>query len=377
MLRPKIFVSIDTEKVGGPGKGVLQFFKSGGSELSDPLVVLFDDGSMGKWQFKEALINAGMPFDILKQRMTYDPFLIPQAYRLIKSKGVQILQSHGYKPHVLCLALKLMTGLPWIAFVHGWTAENLKIEFYAKLDRFILRFADKIVVVSNAIKNRLNLNWIDEKKIKTIYNAIEPSEYDDLSLSNDIRNIYGISEKEKIIGVVGRFSPEKGQLYFLDAFKLIKDRFANVKAMLVGDGQDKEKILQKIKEYKLEKDVILTGYQEKITQFYKAFDVVVMPSLSEGMPNVALEAMLFEKPVIATNVGGIPEVVIDKVTGSIVPSQAPELLANQIIRIIDDPNLALEYGNAGRERVLAEFIPRKRVERIIELYTDLISNKKL
>jgi len=374
-MKPKIFVSIDTINVGGPGKGILQFLRCGGNELAQPIIVSFDTGSIEKWQFRDEVQKLDTPFLALKQRMTYDPLLISQAYHLIKKHKVQILQSHGYKGHVLCLALKIMAGLPWIAFVHGWTSEDFKIKLYSKLDRFILGFADRVVVVSESLKKQLNMNWIDGKKVRTIVNATDPSEYKELSIHRSVRDAHGIKDDEKVVGVIGRFSPEKGHKDFIDAFRLVREHIPDIKAMLVGEGQDKDLLMEKVKKYKLDEHVIFTGYQKQMVPYYLTFDLVVIPSLSEGMPNVALEAMLFEKPVVATDVGGIPEVVIDNITGRLVKPMNPELLADAIMNVISDSELMSQYGKAGKKRILSEFNPKTRVDKIISLYRELLSEE--
>ncbi len=370
-MQPKVLIAIDTINIGGPGKGILQFLKCGGAKKSKPVIVLFDTGTIQNWQFRDELQKLHATIESLRQRMIYDPLLIPQGWKVIKKYGIQILQSHGYKGHVFCLILKMITGLPWVGFVHGWTAEDLKIRLYSKLDRFILRFANKVVVVSESFKKRINLNWVKEEKIRIIPNAIDPAEFEAVFVDGDIRNRYGLRDDEKIIGVVGRFSPEKGQEIFIDAFKVVKDSLPNVRAMFVGDGQNKGALIEKVKKHGIEKDVIFAGYQEKMAQYYKSFDLVLMPSLSEGMPNVALEAMLFQKPVIATNVGGVPEVVTDGVTGRIIEPQNPELMAREIIQLVSDPNLMGRYGKAGRERAISEFNPDARVQKIIDLYKEI------
>lgn len=371
-MQPKVLIAIDTINIGGPGKGILQFLKCGGAKKTMPVIVLFDTGTIHKWQFKDELAKLHATIESLRQRVIYDPLLIPQGWKVIKKYGIQILQSHGYKGHVFCFILKMITGLPWVGFVHGWTAEDLKIKLYSKLDRFILRFANKVVIVSESFKKRINLNWVKEEKISTIHNAIDPVEFATVSGDGGIRSRYGLRDDERIIGVVGRFSPEKGQEIFIDAFRLVRDSVPNIKAMLVGEGQNKGILIEEVKKYGIEKDVIFTGYQEEMAQYYKAFDVVVMPSLSEGMPNVALEAMLFQKPVIATNVGGMAEVVIDGITGKVIEPKNSQLMAREIIQLVSNSDLMDRYGRAGRERVISEFNPNVRVQKIIDLYKEIL-----
>lgn len=372
-MKPKVLISIATDNVGGPGKGLLQFLKWGGEDLVDVTVANYWMGPPGRWPFGDELRKRRIRLEILKQRMTYDPLLLTQAYRMIKRCGIQILQSHGYKSHLVFCILGKLTGLPWIAFVHGWTAENYKIKVYAKLDHAVLRFADRIVVVSGALKGKLNPKWTEGRKTVTIPNAIDPEEYEHPSVEPDIRKQFGVREDEVLIGVVGRFSPEKGHVFFIDAFKMVCDHFPCVRAMFIGDGPDEAIIKDRILKYGLREKIMLPGYQKETGPFYKAFDMVVLPSLSEGMPNVALEAMLFGKPLVATNIGGIPEVVVDELTGKLVPPGDHKRLAIALMNLISRPDLMARYGQKGRERVITEFSPGKRARKIIELYHEILA----
>lgn len=375
-MKPRVFINIATSNIGGPGKGLIQFIRNGGAELCDPLMTGFSIKGKPEGEFTQALQTLGVPFALLEQRMAFDPLLITQARNLVKAHDCQILQSHGYKPHALCCVLKYMTGLPWVAFVHGWTTEDLKVKLYHSLDQVLLGFADKIVVVADEIRQRLNTTWIDHRKIVTIPNAISPNDYSIENPEENVRQRYAIPEGIKLVGVVGRLSPEKGQIHFIEALPAVIASNPDVVAMLVGDGPDRESLSARVKELGLQDRVIFTGYQKKVAPFHRVFDLVVLPSLSEGMPNVALEAMLFGKPVIATRVGGVPEVVVDHVTGRVVSSGNAASLSEAMTALLSNMQLASQYGQAGKERVTAEFDPLTRAERIVQVYRELLGAAK-
>ncbi len=375
-MNPKVFICIATDEVGGPGKGLLQFFKCGGLEKCNPLITGFGRFNQKPGIFEATVKNNHYPFVRLFQNVTYDPRLILQALRIIKDFKPDILQSHSYKSHVICFFLKYLTGRPWIAFFHGWTSGGLKIKCYKYLDKCLLGFADRVVVVSNGMASGLNQRWIGKHKISTIYNAVDPDEYS-LTLANtNIREQYGISNTIPLVGVVGRFSQEKGHRYLIEALPKIIREFPELKVMLVGEGPLQDEIQQQVEKAGLKSQVIFTGYQSNVQDFYRAIDLLVLPSLSEGMPNVALEAMLFGKPVVATRVGGVPEVVVDGETGILVDAQNSEQLAAAIIRLIKKPAMRRDFGFYGRKQVLDQFNPAKRVMDIIDLYLDLLESKR-
>lgn len=368
--RPRVLITIATTILGGPGKGLLQFMKYGGMVLCEPLVCNFLVTSSQPWQFRDEFVMAGVPFTPLRQRCTYDPLLIVQAYRLVRKNRIQVLQSHGYKTHLLCLILKMLTGLPWIGFVHGWTDENWKIRLYRALDLVLLRFADRSVVVAESLRGQLVIAGIDESRIVTIRNAIEAVQTP-VEAGAQVRHRYGVAEDDCLVGVVGRFSPEKGHTHFIEAMRRLVSERPRFRAMLVGEGQEEQTLRDQVARSGLEDHVIFTGYQKDVSPFFRAFSLLVLPSLSEGMPNAALEAMAFGTPVVATRVGGVPEVVIDGVTGILVEAADPGALADAMKSLIDDAGRAISYGKAGMARVRSDFDPHVRANKIIALYHEL------
>lgn len=368
-MKPRIFITIDTYAIGGAGKCVIQFLKYGGLDDCFPVLGGFWRGPARAWEFRNAVEALGCPFEVLTERFRFDPSVIGQARDKLREYRIESLQSHGYKGHIVCLALKKMTGLPWVAFVHGWTTEDLKVRFYNQIDRSIVRFADKIVPVSEALRQRLNIERKAENKMITIRNA---ADLIDINRNfEEQRKRFGLSSTDVVVGVVGRLSPEKGHRYFIEAFDLAVKGRPNLKALFVGDGPERRSLTEMIGNRGLGDKIVLTGYQKDVSSFYHTFDIVALPSLMEGMPNAALEAMTFAKPVIASRVGGIPEVVLDGNTGTLVEPRDREALAKALSELIDNPQKMMKFGKAGKMRAESEFNPSARTARIISLHRDL------
>jgi glycosyltransferase involved in cell wall biosynthesis len=368
-MKPRIFITIDTYAIGGAGKCVLQFLKYGGLDDCLPVLGGFWRGPEREWEFRKAVEALGCPFEVLTERFRFDPGVIGQARDKVREYRIDSLQSHGYKGHIVCLAVKKMMGLPWVAFVHGWTTEDLKVRFYNQIDRSIVRFADRIVPVSGALRQRLKIGEKAGRKIITIQNAA-----DLIDINRDFedqRKRFGLSNSDIVVGVVGRLSPEKGHRYFVEAFALAVRGRPKLKAIFVGDGPEKKSLIEMIANRGLGNKIILAGYQEDVSSFYHAFDVVALPSLMEGMPNAALEAMMFAKPVVASRVGGIPEVVLECNTGILVEPRDPAALAEALCELIDIPQRIMDYGKAGKMRAASYFSPSARTARIISLHRNL------
>jgi len=369
-MRPRVLIIIDTYTVGGAGKVILQFLKNGGTELCEPQVAGFWRGTDGKWQFRDVVESLNVKFNVLRQRFAFDPSVITDALNIVHNNRIDILESHGYKGHIVCYVLKKLTGLPWIAYVHGWTSENIKVEFYHFIEKVVIRFADKIIPVSENLKTRLHLGKKANEKTTVVANA---ADFADLVPQCSSNNIYDdLSKDDILIGIIGRLSPEKGHRYFIDAFKIVSAKHNNIKAIFVGEGQERESLTRKILEEKLGDKIILAGYQDDVSKFYKICDIVCLPSLSEGMPNAALEAMMFALPVVAFSVGGIPEVVINGETGYLVEPQNSAALASTLDKLLCDQQQRETLGLAGKQRVETKFNPVLRAEKVVNIYKSLM-----
>lgn len=374
-MKPRVLIMIDTYSIGGAGKVILQFLSQGGKDLCDPHVAGFWRGMNSKWQFRDAVEAIGVQFSTLRQKHAFDPFVILDALKLIRENKIVLLESHGYKAHLVCLALSRMTHLPWVAYVHGWTSENKKVELYNFIDKKTVQFADKIIPVSESLKKRLNLSKETEKKVTVVTNAAEHVDVH-REFANQ-RERFGVSPDHILVGVVGRLSPEKGHLYFVEALALASKKCDKIRAIFVGDGQERDFLANAIQRMGLNDKVLFAGYQEEVSSFYHACDMICLPSLSEGMPNAALEAMMFAKPVVASNVGGIPEVVLDGKTGYLVKPMDPIELADALLRLVIDPVKRNELGQAGKKRVESEFNPRVRTQKVLQIYQNLVSTARV
>ena len=371
-VKPRVMMFIDTYVVGGAGKVLLQFLQHGGTNFCDPIVARFWRGPAASWDFRDAVEKLAVRFEVLQQQFAFDPSVIQAARRIAQTSNVQILESHGYKGHVVCIALKKWLGLPWIAYIHGWTSENLKVALYNSIDRNIVRFADHIIPVSQSLGARLPMGRKARERIIVINNAADLMQHP-AGGSLDARGTLNVLNGDTLVGVVGRLSPEKGHRYFVEAMRRLSPDL-RVKAVFIGDGPEKENLRRAIARFGLSDRVVLAGFQRDVAPFYAACDVVALPSVAEGMPNAALEAMSFGKPVIASNVGGIPEVIVHGETGFLVPPRNPDALAATLKRLALNPDERRKLGAAGSDRVKRSFDPTERAKTVGNLYRQMMQS---
>ena len=254
---------------------------------------------------------------------------------------------------------------PWIGFFHGETRENLKVKLYHWLDRRMLAAADRVVVMS-----RLHLERWSRlgPKLRVVHNAALPLPPD----SRDPLGGAAPSARDHArprIGVVGRLSPEKGVDLFLHACRELLRRDLTFTATVVGDGPERARLEQLRDSLGLAGQVEFTGATPAMNALYASLDLLVIPSRSEGLPNVLLEAMSADVPVVATRVGAVPEVLDSPLAGVVVPPESPGALADGIAKALplkNDP-----AARHARRAVVERFSVERRALHHLELYTDV------
>ena len=366
-----VFAMLDTKAVSGPCRGLFQLVEHTKDLGMRYVVGMFLGQSADSTPAIQEAQRRGIEVAVLSQRRRYDPLLIVQALKVIREQRVTALQSHGYKPALIACCCKFLTGLPWVAFAHGYTSENLRMAFYNRLDRWLMRRADRVVAVSDAMSRLLCDAGVSKGRIRVICNAIDPNDHRLDADGTEFRRIYGIGSGDLLVGVIGRLSPEKGHALFVRAFQEVSRVVPNAKAVFVGEGQELAALRTAVNEAGLDDRVRFAGFHADMSPVYAALDLVIIPSLSEGLPNVLLEAMLHRRAVVATAVGGIREVMRGKLSKWLVPGGNPEALAGAVIHALQDPALRAELGEAGERHVREVFLPARRAAQVTELYREL------
>lgn len=310
---------------------------------------------------------------LLQQKHFYDPALISQAKQLIREYGFNIIQTHGHKANFIARFVRRSIQIPWLCFVHGWTNEDLKICIYNMIDQWAIKGADRIVAVSEAMKAKLMKIGIPGSKISVIYNAIEDNGFYKEPPDLDLRKKFTYDDDTLLVGVIGRLSKEKGQRIFLEAWEKVCKLIPKAKALLIGDGPDRE-ILERICVQKgIEDKVLFVGHQINPHPFYRILDLVVTPSLSEGLPNVPLEALVHKKAIIATSVGGTPEIIEGGRNGILVKPGDVESLSAAIIEVLLNKERRDTLAAHGISTLYPKFSPENRAHKNLSLYQELLS----
>jgi glycosyltransferase involved in cell wall biosynthesis len=240
--------------------------------------------------------------------------------------------THDYRTHLIGWLAAGRRKTKWLAFSRGWTRESVKMRLYHTIDKVILRFADHIVAVSEAQRRRLTRLLIPEGNISVVHNAIEPQQFESIE-KIDLHLKFGFASDTLVYVSAGRFSREKGQTCLVKAAVAAIMQNPRLRIVLFGDGPDLEKVRHMVTAFGYEDKIRCPGFEKNMLGCIKGADAVVNPSLSEGLPNVVLEAMALGVPVVATDVGGVPEIIIDKETGYLVPPENPRALAEALLYV--------------------------------------------
>jgi glycosyltransferase involved in cell wall biosynthesis len=306
--------------------------------------------------------------------------------RMMRVERPTILHTHTAKAGAVGRAAALLAGRsrPPI-IVHTFHGHVLRgyfgrfwTGFFRRLERLLARITDALVAVSPEVRDELvALGVAPASKFRVIRLGIEL----DNRISSDgtartaTRRVMGVADDRFLVGWIGRMTGVKRTDVLLRGFRALRDDGVDAVLCLVGDGPDRESVEELAGELGIVRDCLFAGYQEEVGPFFAAFDVFVLPSGNEGTPVTAIEALASGCPVVATRVGGVPDVVEDGVDGFLVEPAAVQELAARLAELARDPELRTRMGLAGRERMESRYAVDRLVDDVDRLYRELLARK--
>jgi glycosyltransferase involved in cell wall biosynthesis len=378
----------------GAEQSLLQLLKGLDRDRFSPVVALPQEGPL-----KQYIADLSIPVEIvpsirawltrragimrLLHHIGLVPFLAWSVWtlaKLIRRYHIELVHTNSLVIIDGALAARLL-GIPHIWHAREMLVRNSPFNFLlgprAALS-LISRLSDRIIATTNVVRRCFDQKT-DTSKIVVVYNAVDLSAFDIPQTGNAVRHAFHIPMESLLVGEVASLFPIKGYEDLVAAAAQIRQAIPQAMFIAVGDmpkARYERKIRDLIDSYDLQKSFILAGFQSDIASIFSALDLVVLPSRYETFGRVLVEAMAAGKPVIGTNVGGIPEIIEDGVTGLLVPPQSPDKLAEAVITILQNPSLARQMGEAGRQRVRERFSVEQHVARIQEIYEELRSSRK-
>ena len=246
------------------------------------------------------------------------------------------------------------------------------------MEKFLSIFTHKIICCSKAVEDFVrDYERIKPSKTVVIYNGVDEGNFSTFKNGSSAKAQLGVDSGVSLVGTVSSLAPHKGHKYLIQAAPMILDILPSTKFLIVGDGILREKLEEQVKNLNLISNVIFTGTRKNIPDLLSAMDIFVLPSCSrEGLGISIIEAMAAEKPVVATDIGGIPEVVKNGETGFLVLSRNSEALAQAIIELLRNPKKANTMGKKGRIRFQEKFTNKRMLSEVENLYVALLNQKK-
>jgi glycosyltransferase involved in cell wall biosynthesis len=322
--------------------------------------------------------------EIKKRKLTSMRFNMKRGYslksalklvRLARDANVTIIHSHGYKGDVLIGSLPgHIRNIPMVRTQHGRTSTKKlsKIWIYEVLDKLILRRIEAVIHVNNSHPRRKNGHGHPRAKNFVIENGIPELRFDPAVALQSDPEMREFFKDSFVIGTICRLSEEKGLIHLISAMRILSDHHANFKAVIIGEGTQRQYLQALINNAGLAHKILLSGYRKSAYHYLPHFNVFVLSSLTEGLPITILEAMQAEVPIIATRVGGIPAVLENGKLGILIKPEDPKDLADAIVRIWSDPVAATEMGKKARKAALTKYSSRRMAEDYLRVYETVL-----
>ena len=369
-VRPLTVLDLrDTAEIGGPGKTIIETFNAiDRRRFNLHLGVFARREETHETPFIAAARAAGMPVHILRGYNQYDPTLIWKIVQLIRALHVDIVHTHEAKSDILIWMATRLVDVPVMTTLHGWISNSAKQRFLKVLDRHVVRSFERVVTVSRQMHDEVAADGYRPGRLCLLHNAIVLEKYQRSGHTGALARMLGEVLPRPILSCIGRLSAEKGQADLIDAIALVKARGRAVSLVLAGDGPARASLEERARGLEIRHLVHFAGHVGEPQRILEESDLAVLPSHTEGLPNAALEAMAMEVPLLATRVGGTPEVVVDGETGILVDARSPEQLARGIENFLDDPLRWRRFAAAGRKRVEQHFNFERRTRELESVY---------
>jgi glycosyltransferase involved in cell wall biosynthesis len=338
------------------------------------LISLVEENHMEVRTFK----NMVQPFRPFK-----DTLALLDLTAFLRKNPYHIVHTHNSKAGFLGRLAAKLAGVPVIVHtVHGFAFHDQeplwRQMLFRNLERLASRWSDRMIFISQPLIDwALKDHIVGEDKIAKIYSGIQLDKFHPVKSEEKdrIRSKWALKKEEAVVGIVSKLWEGKGHTVLIEAFKLLKEKIKDAKLVIVGEGYLYDELFRRVGNNGLRESVLFTGFQMDVSEIIATFDVAVLPSFFEGMGRVILEAMAMEKPVVASRVGGIPDLIDQGINGLLVrPGDAREL-ADTLERVLSDNGLAKRLGREGRKRIKDQFSADVMVRSIEELYRELLARK--
>ena len=385
----KLLTIVEATTINAVAKTVLEFYraarelnqKSPDFPVISGRVVTFDRQRASRQKpndFVSAAGDSGLDVEVIPERSRFDLSVVSALRDIVENCGPDVLVTNSVKSHFLMWRSRLWRKHPWVAFHHGYTDTDRKMRLYNRLDRWSLPHADRLVTVCHAFAEELaDSTGVSVDNISVQHNSIQRSTPVNPADVVALREHLGIGAGERVVLAVGRLSREKAHIDLIEAFRLLRETKPGLalKLIIAGDGPERSRLETAALSAGGSGQVIFTGQMSDVQSLYAMADIFVLPSHSEGSPNVLLEGMAANLPIVATAVGGVPEMVENNESALLIQPNDPSSLAAAITNLLNDEDLSQRLTKKAATLVDTRFAPEHYARSLIEIYREAIARR--
>jgi glycosyltransferase involved in cell wall biosynthesis len=354
---------VEDLKIGGLERVIENFVLHADTEEFSMSVLCLSKGGA----IADALRTAGRDVDILDIRNYHSPLSVARVVQWLKKKKADIVHTHGYPAGVLGRVAAIIAGSPCI--IHHVHSTYLELNRrHHSMEKLLSRFSRRIICCSESVKHFVrDRENIAHDKLTVLYNGVAEPRSMDRQSGAELRSTLGIPEGSPVVGCVASLTRHKGYRYLLEAFKETGDAVL----LIIGDGPERKELEQLSRDLEISNRVIFAGHKMDVSPYVHIMDIAVLPSSErEGLGISIIEAMALSKPVIATAVGGLPEVVEDGRTGILVKPKHSSSLATALHKLLASPHLRKDMGARGKKRYEKMFSLHEMIKKLEDIYGD-------
>ena len=314
-----------------------------------------------------------------------DVSVVTRLFGLCRRLRVRIWHGHEYKSNLLGWLLRPLCRFHLVTTVHGWVEHSPKLFAFYAIDRWVLRRYDRVIVVSDDLLDSCRALGVQAERLRQITNAIEVADYSRRGPAKEAPGRNGgrpgsavgraVPAERLVIGAVGRLTPEKGFDYLITAVSRLCARGLDLELWIAGEGGQDQALRTQIEASGHGDRIHLLGFCSDTPALFECFDIFCLSSLREGLPNVLLEAMAMEVPILATRSGGIAAALADGSDCILVPPGSADALEHALFDLANDSAKRRELAAQARKRVEAEFSFRRRMDKVTAVYDELCPHR--
>lgn len=325
--------------------------------------------------FVEKMKAKGIRTEMVHLAPLFNPLALVRLAQVLKQGDVSILQTHGARANVYGRLAAWLAGVPCVVStvhnsIRNYDVNSIQRYVYSTILRVILPLADRVICVSETLRRDLVSDCPGAAlRTTTVWNGIDPAFFSCRGDRNKIGREWCVGGGPVLL-TVARLTEQKGHRYLIEALPALVAEWPSLVCVFVGEGECRESLRVLAREKDVEQSCRFAGAQNDVVDWYAAADVVVLPSLSEGCPFVVLEALAMSRPVVATAVNGVPEIIEEGKTGVLVPARNARALETAIQTMLRDPAAAVRMAKAGQKEVFARFTAGKMVQDTVKVFED-------